>query len=138
MIRAITEIPQHLTIGTRDYDGEGLQDWARKPSPARLYNLDLGGTDHYHPDREFAQKRLGDLSPAVAIINREHVALMAEGLAAAGFTFRPRDKDTIRSLFGDWPMDRPLVPTNQWHRRHPYADMAPALSAAYAGVATKP
>ncbi|MFD9791354.1 SAM-dependent methyltransferase [Streptomyces sp. NPDC059070] len=60
-------------------------------------------------------------------------ALWAEEAAQA---FRPRPRQAIEALFGDWTLLHPgLVPTARWH---PDAHAPDTHSGAYAGIALKP
>ncbi|WP_405496351.1 SAM-dependent methyltransferase [Streptomyces sp. NBC_00096] len=59
-----------------------------------------------------------------------------------GIAFRPRDRQSITSLFGDWGdlYGGPVrtVPTARHQTRHQFATVPDYVSAGYAGVAIKP
>ncbi|GGP78578.1 MULTISPECIES: SAM-dependent methyltransferase [Streptomyces] len=57
----------------------------------------------------------------------------------AATSFRPRTRNAINALFGDWDLVDPgLVPTARWHPGHPHARDPDTYSAAFAGLALKP
>ncbi|MFF2404555.1 hypothetical protein [Streptomyces goshikiensis] len=54
----------------------------------------------------------------------------------AGIACRPRDRQSISSLFGDWATSTEArFPTARHQRNHPFAAVPDYVSAAYAGVA---
>ncbi|MFD7014016.1 SAM-dependent methyltransferase [Streptomyces sp. NPDC059928] len=72
----------------------------------------------------------------VPVVMAKLTALWAEEAATV---FRPRTREEIEALFGDWPLLAPgLTTTAQWHPEHPAARQPPLASQAYAAVAIKP
>ncbi|WP_369383185.1 SAM-dependent methyltransferase [Streptomyces sp. cg36] len=57
----------------------------------------------------------------------------------ASCAFRPRTRDAIAALLGNWPLLAPgLVPTARWHPGHPHTRAPDAHSGAYAAIAVTP
>ncbi|MFD9487045.1 SAM-dependent methyltransferase [Streptomyces sp. NPDC059991] len=57
----------------------------------------------------------------------------------AACAFRPRTRNAINALFGDWDlMDPGLVPTARRHPEHPHARAPDTYSGAFAGLTLKP
>ncbi|WP_274036428.1 SAM-dependent methyltransferase [Streptomyces sp. MMBL 11-1] len=66
-------------------------------------------------------------------------AAVAATYAAHGVQVRPRSREQIAALFGDFVHQGPgLCATGQWHRGSPQARRPPEGSAAFAGIAMKP
>ncbi|MFD8727687.1 SAM-dependent methyltransferase [Streptomyces sp. NPDC059611] len=66
-------------------------------------------------------------------------AAVAATYADHGVQVRPRSREQIADLFGDFVHQGPgLCATGQWHRDSPYARRSPEHSAAFAGIAMKP
>ncbi|MFD8666254.1 SAM-dependent methyltransferase [Streptomyces microflavus] len=74
----------------------------------------------------------GDFTPG-------SVAALVDTYAEHGLTVRPRPREEIAELFGDFAQQAPgLCATGQWHPGGPYAGSPPEDSAAFAGIAVKP
>ncbi|MFH9561209.1 SAM-dependent methyltransferase [Streptomyces globisporus] len=67
------------------------------------------------------------------------VAALAGTYAEHGLAVRPRSREEIAELFGDFAQQGPgLCATGQWHPDGPYARRPAEHSAAFAGIAVKP
>ncbi|MGW4034516.1 SAM-dependent methyltransferase [Streptomyces sp. NPDC004838] len=79
------------------------------------------------------------ITHATADLSPDEMAAVTSHYTKARIAYRPRDKDHVQALFGDWPQLGPgVVPTAHWHPDHPHAHEQPYVSGAYAGVAITP
>lgn len=111
----------------------------------------LGDVLPWWPDDTVVQQAMSELRawmPAGSILAITHltadftpstVAALVDTYAEHGLTVRPRSREEIASLFGDFGHQGPgLCATGQWHEASPYARRPPEHSTAFAGIAVKP
>ncbi|XMN04626.1 SAM-dependent methyltransferase [Streptomyces griseobrunneus] len=110
----------------------------------------LGDVLPWWPDDTVVQQAMSELRawmPAGSILAITHltgdftpeaVAALVDTYAAHGLTVRPRSREEIESLFGDFVHQGPgLCATGQWHQSSLGARRPPEHSAAFAAIAVK-
>ncbi|MFJ8762104.1 SAM-dependent methyltransferase [Streptomyces cyaneofuscatus] len=110
----------------------------------------LGDVLSWWPDDTVAQQAMNELRawmPAGSILAITHltgdftpeaVAALVDTYAEYGLTVRPRSRQEIESLFGDFVHQGPgLCATGQWHQASPEARRPREHSAAFAAIAVK-